>query len=171
MCSLLNSPFLADPDMVPRVDAAARDSSLAYSAEEGPPHVGEQDSLAPPSRLVSCMAPQRVSRDLPETVLNTIAEARTPSTRRLHALKWSVFTGWCSAQNLDPYSCEVPLVLSFLQQLLDAGRTPSTLKVYPAATAAFHAPVAGQSLGKSNLIVRFLKGARRLNQFIFLQFI
>ncbi|CAM4491588.1 unnamed protein product [Leuciscus chuanchicus] len=53
-----NSPSLADPSIVPRVDAAARDSS---TAEEGPPHAGEQDSLAPPSRLVGppCMAPQQ----------------------------------------------------------------------------------------------------------------
>ncbi|MGL5392366.1 MAG: hypothetical protein ACRDA8_13510, partial [Shewanella sp.] len=39
----------------------------------------------------------------------------------------------------------------------------STLKVYVAAIAAFHAHVAGQSLGRSDLIVRFLRGARRLN--------
>lgn len=61
------------------------------------------------------------------------------------------------------FECEVPLVLSFLRELLDAGCTPSTLKVYVAAITAFHAPVAGQSLGRNDLVVRFLKGARRLN--------
>ena len=46
---------------------------------------------------------------------------------------------------------------------MDAGRSPSTLKVYVAAIAAHHAPVAGQSLGRNDLVLWFLKGARRLN--------
>ena len=79
-------------------------------------------------------------------VLKTITEARAPSTRRLYAKKWVVFSGWCAARSLDPYSCEVLSVLAFLQELLDAGHIPSTLKVYVAAITASHAPVAGQSL-------------------------
>lgn len=44
-------------------------------------------------------------------------------------------------------------MITFLQELLDNGRAPSTLKVYVAA---------GQSIGRNDLI-KFLKGARRLN--------
>ena len=98
-----------------------------------------------------------------EKALNTITEARAPSTRRLYALKWSAFTGWCAARDLDPYSCDVPSVLSFLQELMETGRTPSTLKVYVVAIAPFHAHVAGQYLGRNDMVVRFLKGIRRLN--------
>ncbi len=58
---------------------------------------------------------------------------------------------------------ELAVVLSFLQELLDKGRSHSTLKVFVAAIAAFHAPIAGQSVGRDNSVVRFLKGARRLN--------
>ena len=38
-----------------------------------------------------------------------------------------------------------------------------SLKVYVAAIAAFTKPVNGQSLGKNDLVIRFLRGARRLN--------
>ncbi len=55
------------------------------------------------------------------------------------------------------------MVLSFLQELLDKGCSHSTLKVFVAAIAAFHAPIAGQSVGRDNSVVRFLKGGRRLN--------
>ncbi|XP_067283795.1 uncharacterized protein [Pseudorasbora parva] len=48
--------------------------------------------------------------------------------------------------------------LAFLQELLDAGRSPSTLKVYVAAIAANHAQIAGHSLGKSELIAPRLVG-------------
>ncbi len=97
------------------------------------------------------------------SVLNTISEARAPSTRRLYALKWSVFSTWCLNRGENPSTSELAVVLSFLQELLDKGRSHSTLKVFVAAIAAVHAPIAGQSLGRDNSVVRFLKGARRLN--------
>ncbi len=55
------------------------------------------------------------------------------------------------------------MVLSFLQVLLDKGCSHSTLRVFVAAIAAFHAPIAGQSVGRDNSVVHFLKGAKRLN--------
>ena len=96
-------------------------------------------------------------------MLNTITQARAPSTRRLYASKWSVFSSWCTARGLSPLDCEVTEVLSFLQELLDKGRSPSTLKVYVAAIAACSTATPGQSLGRNDLVIRFLRGARRLN--------
>ncbi len=57
----------------------------------------------------------------------------------------------------------IGVVLSFLQERLERRLSPSTLKVYVAAITAHHDAVDGRSLGKHNLIVRFLKGARRMN--------
>ncbi len=99
----------------------------------------------------------------PRASVNTISEARAPSTRRLYALKWSVFSTWCLNRGENPSTSELAVVLSFLQELLDKGRSHSTLKVFVAAIAAFHDPIAGQSVGRDNSVVRFLKGARRLN--------
>ncbi len=49
---------------------------------------------------------------------------------------------------------------AFLQDGLERRLSPSTLKVY---VAAHHDAVDGKSLGKHNLVIRFLRGARRLN--------
>ncbi len=51
----------------------------------------------------------------------------------------------------------------FLQERLEHRLSPSTLKAYVAAIAAHHIAVDGRSLGKHNLIVSFLRGARRSN--------
>ncbi len=59
--------------------------------------------------------------------------------------------------------CNISLILSFLQELLEKSCSPSTLKVYVAAIAASHAPIDGQSVGMNNLVFRSLKGSRRLN--------
>ncbi len=54
-------------------------------------------------------------------------------------------------------------MLYFLQEGLERRLSPSTLKVYVAAIAAHHDAVDGRSLGKHDLVVRFLRGVRRLN--------
>ncbi|KAI2655537.1 ORF V: Enzymatic polyprotein [Labeo rohita] len=148
---------------------ALRDSpSLVGAPEEGPSFSGDGHNLAPASQPLepTCVASGRDSADLtclPQAVINTIIQATAPSTRQAYALKWGLFADWCSSHREDPQRCSVGVVLSFLQEKLERRLSPSTLKVYVAAIAAYHDAVDGLSLGKHHLIVRFLRGARRLN--------
>ncbi len=61
-----------------------------------------------------------------------------------------------------PVNCPVGTVLEFLQARLSAGLIHSTLKVYVAAIAAYHAPLGGQSMVRHPLVTCFLRGALRL---------
>ncbi len=58
--------------------------------ETGPPLSSERHDMASTARVMSpaCVAARREPFVLPEHVLNTMAEARAPSTRRLYILKW-----------------------------------------------------------------------------------
>ncbi len=161
----IGGPLVEEPTLVVRADSATDSSPLARAPETGSPLSGERNNMAPSTRAVGSLhlAAQREPTGLPERVLNTISEARAPSTRCLYALKWSVFSTWCLNLGENPSTSELAVVLSFLQELLDKGRSHSTLKMFVAAIAAFHAPIAGQSVGRDNSVVRFLKGARRLN--------
>lgn len=125
--------------MVPRVDSAAHSSPMGdpqHNPEERPPFPGERDDLA---TLSQTMGP-------PARVLNTICEARAPSTRRLYALgvqpciMWSTTGTFISprATRCRPYPIHAP-----------------------SAQGAWKGSCC-QSLGKSDMIVR-LRGARRLN--------
>ncbi len=100
---------------------------------------------------------------LPRRLVETIIQARAPTTRQTYALKWSLFMNWCPSRREDPRRCMIGVVLSFLQERLELRLSPYTLKVYVAAIAAHHDAVDGRSLGKHDLIVSFLKGARRMN--------
>ncbi len=159
---------LAHPDLASRTHFLRDSTSLAHSSEEGPPFSGSRHHMAPASRSMEppCVAPGRDAADLsglPPAVVETIIQARAPSTRQTYALKWSLFATWCSSRREDPRRCMIGVVLSFLQERLERRLSPSTLKVYVAAIAAHHDAVDGRSLGKHDLIVRFLKGARRMN--------
>ncbi|CAM4697424.1 unnamed protein product [Leuciscus chuanchicus] len=50
--------------------------------------------------------------DVLQIVLNTIAEARALSARRLYALEWKVFSTWCAAKNMSPDTCSIPTSLN-----------------------------------------------------------
>ncbi len=104
----------------------------------------------------------RLTQERAQSAL-TIASAWAPSTRRAYTLKWNLFVEWCSSHQEDPQRCSIRAVLSFLQQGLERRLSPSTLKVYVATISTHHDPVEGKSVGKHNLVVRFLRGARRLN--------
>ncbi len=100
---------------------------------------------------------------LPPAVVETITKARAPSKRQTYALKWSLFANWYSSRREDPRRFKIGVVLSFLQERLERRLSLSTLKLYVAAIVAHHDAVDGWSLGKHDLIMRFLKGARRMN--------
>ncbi len=156
---------LAHPDLFSRTHFPRDSTSLAHSSEKGPPLSGARHHMAPASRSMEppCVAPGRDAADLsglPPAVVETIIQARAPSTRQTYALKWSLFATWCSSRREDPRRCTIGVVLSFLQERLERRLSPSTLKVYVAAIAAHHDAVDGRSLGKHDLIVRFLKASR-----------
>ncbi len=124
--------------------------------------------MAPASRSMEppCVAPGRDAADssgLPPAVIETIIQAGALSTRQTYTLKWSLFVTWCSSRREDPRRFTIGVVLSFLQERLACRLSPSTLKVYVAAIAAHHDAVDDRSPGKHDLIMRFLKGARRMN--------
>ncbi|KAL0201654.1 hypothetical protein M9458_004841, partial [Cirrhinus mrigala] len=88
---------------------------------------------------------------------------RVGVTPECRLLRWGLFADWCSSCHEDPQRCSIGVVLSFLQEKLERRLSPSTLKIYVAAIAAYHDAVDGLSLGRHHLIIRFLRGARRLN--------
>ncbi len=165
---LLVEPYWPNRTVVSRTDASRDSPSLANSSEEGSTFSERGHPLAPVPRLVE--SPRIVlGRDaevlsgLPPAVVNTITSARALSTRQAYRLKWNLFVNWCSPRREDPRRCPIAVVLSFLQDGLERRLSPSTLKVYVAAIAAHHDAVDGKSLGKHDLVIRFLRGARRLN--------
>ncbi len=165
---LVSGSILAQQDLVPGTHAPRDSPSLANSSEEGSAFSETGHPMAPAPGPVETprMVPgwdAEVLADLPQEVALTITSAREPSTRRAYTLKWNLFVEWCSSHQEDPRRCSIRAVLSFLQQGLERRLSPSTLKVYVAAISAYHDPVEGKSVGKHNLVVRFLRGARRLN--------
>ncbi len=145
-----NSPPLEEPTVGVGVIRSAESSPVADPLEMGSPLSSVRHDMASTARVMGppCVAARREPFVLPERILNTMAEARSPSTRRLYTLKWYIFSAWCQDCDLEPVTSDVSVVLSFLQGMLDEQRSSSTIKVYVAAIAAFHTPIAGRSVGR-----------------------
>ncbi|KAI2645466.1 Transposon Ty3-G Gag-Pol polyprotein [Labeo rohita] len=162
-----SSPVLAGPSMVLGPDFSPRRLSLGDSRQERSPLTGRGLHFSPPAGAVEALGvasegAHLLASGLSTEVVETILQSRAPSTRKLYALKWKLFTSWCGRRQQDPVNCPVGSVLEFLQDRLSAGLTHSTLKVYVAAIAAYHAPLGGLSVGRNPLVTRFLRGALRL---------
>ncbi|KAI2647055.1 putative rhizopine catabolism regulatory protein MocR [Labeo rohita] len=162
-----SSPVLARPSMVLGPDFSPRRLSLGDSRQEGSPLTGRGFNSSPPAGAVEAVGvasegAHLLASSLSTEVVETILHSRAPSTRKLYALKWKLFTSWCGRHQQDPVNCPVGSVLEFLQDRLSAGLSHSTLKVYVAAIAAYHSPLGGLSVGKDPLVTRFLRGALRL---------
>ncbi|KAI2653807.1 enzymatic polyprotein [Labeo rohita] len=161
-----SSPVLAGPSMVLGPDFSPRRLSLGDSRQERSPLTGRGFHSSPPAGAVEALGvasegAHLLASGLSTEVVETILQSRAPSTRKLYALKWKLFTSWCGRYQQDPVNCPVGSVMEFLQDRLSAGLTHSTLKVYVAAIAAYHAPLGGLSVGKNPLVTRFLRGALR----------
>ncbi len=157
-----NSPPLEEPTVGVRIIPAAHGSPVANPPETGPPFSSGRHDMASTARVMgpACVAARWEPFSLPERVLSTMAEARAPSTRCLYALKWSIFSAWCQDRDVEPVTSDVSVVLSFLQEMLDKQRSSFTIKV---SIAAFHAPIAGHSVGRDSVVIKSLRGARRMN--------
>ncbi len=140
-----------DPCVVPGQVPLAESSLYSWASQYGSRHPVE----CPPEGA------QLIASGLSTEVAETILQFRAPSTRKLYALKWKLFTSWCGDRQLDPVNCPIGTVMEFLQARFSAGLTHSTLRVYVAAIAAYHAPLGGQSVGKDPLVAHFLHGVMR----------
>ncbi len=165
--AVASSPVLVGPSMVLGPDFSPRRLPMGDSSQERSPLTRGGYDLSPPPGVMEAVgvAPegaQLIASGLSTEVVETILQSRAPSTRKLYGLKWRLFTSWCGDHQLDPVNCPIGTVLEFLQARFSAGLSHSTLRVYVAAIAFYHAPVGGQSVGKDPLIIRFLRGVLRL---------
>ncbi|KAL0158003.1 hypothetical protein M9458_046079, partial [Cirrhinus mrigala] len=165
--SSFSSPVLAGPSMVLGPGFPPRRLSMGDSRQEGPPLASGRHHPSPSPGVVEVVGvasegAHLVASGLSTEVVETILQSRAPSTRKLYALKWKLFTSWCGDHQQDPVNCPVGTVLEFLQDRFSAGLAHSTLKVYVAAIAAYHALLGGSSVGRNPLVTGFLHGALRL---------
>lgn len=93
---------------------------------------GARQHLAPrtPDHEASCLTLERqrlCTLGLDKEVVDTL---RAPSTQRQYSSKWKVFRDWCRTKREDPFTCNILVILSFLQHLVALGRLESTLRGY-----------------------------------------
>ena len=100
---------------------------------------------------------------LPPNVVETIQGARAGSTRKQYDIAWKVFERWCAGRpgQVVPFQASVATVLTFLQDLLDKGKSHSTVKVNLAAISACHVGFGDKALSEAPLVRKFMRGARK----------
>ncbi|XP_075139771.1 N-acylethanolamine-hydrolyzing acid amidase-like [Leptodactylus fuscus] len=96
--------------------------------------------------------------ELSSAVRNTIAHSRAPATNQAYLRVFNTFKSWCRDKGLMTIHPSTQCLLEFLQDGLDKGLTPATLKVQVSALSA----CLNRRLSQDVVTSRFLKGATRL---------
>ncbi|XP_078522268.1 uncharacterized protein LOC144791469 [Lissotriton helveticus] len=99
---------------------------------------------------------------LPENTLRVLREARRPSTRKCYGEKWKRFTQWCCKKPLQRRLTKESTVLRYLTHLIKAKLSSSSLRVHLAAIVAYTRGETGRSFFTSQVVKRFLEGAKRI---------
>lgn len=73
------------------------------------------------------MASELLPEELEKAVMQTISNARGPSTLTTFNHKWRELSEWCQSRRQDPSTCSIHLGLCFLLLLLDLVRASSTI--------------------------------------------
>ncbi len=156
-------PAVARQSMVHRFNVPSWRASSGAPRQEGPSVSSRGLDICGQTVSLASEGAHLIDSGFSTDVVETILHSRAPSMRKLYALKWKVFTSWCSDRKLDPVNCSVGTVLEFLQDRFTAGLTLSTLKVNVVVISAYHIPFGGMSLGRDPLLSRFLRGTLRLS--------
>ncbi|MGH0145394.1 UNVERIFIED_CONTAM: hypothetical protein FKN15_004685 [Acipenser sinensis] len=104
------------------------------------------------------LAPERLHLSrlgLSNRVIDTLQNTRAVSTHSQYGYKWGVFQTWCLPRGFDSTPCPMAVILQFLQNLFDKGKSPSALKVYLAAISACHVKI-DSSLPGGTIFERWL---------------
>ncbi len=119
-----------------------RINKFVFGADTRPVKAPKQ----PPAVIVGKMKHKHFQKKS-KIPLPSLKSALPPCSQSLEFIQ-PVFSTWCLDRCENPSTSELPVV----------GCSPSTLKVLVAARVAFYAPIAGQSVGRDNSVVRFLRG-------------
>lgn len=96
---------------------------------------------------------------LSTSVAATILSSRRDSTVRIYNHTWKFFDKWCAARGMDPLLADHRAILEFLQDGLDKGLKPATLRRQVAALDSVLSILSSVTFSRHPLIGKFLKGA------------
>ena len=116
-------------------------------------------TIPPPAPRRMAYLQQRFNAaGLSPQVVRLLSSSWRSSTNAAYASAWEQWLGWCSQRSVDPVRPSLAMVLQFLADSFEDGRSYSTLNVYRSAMSATLPELDGAPIGQHPLVVRLLRG-------------
>ncbi|XP_065185960.1 uncharacterized protein LOC135816787 [Sycon ciliatum] len=116
-------------------------------------------TIPPPAPRRMAYLQQRFNAaGLSPQVVRLLSSSWRSSTNAAYASAWEQWLGWCSQRSVDPVCPSLAMVLQFLADSFEDGRSYSTLNVYRSAMSATLPELDGAPIGQHPLVVRLLRG-------------
>ncbi|XP_068101601.1 uncharacterized protein [Hyperolius riggenbachi] len=151
-------PPLAKTGMVLKDSSTVSTGTVISTSQDGPFESGKTFAPEPPDVCPSGLALERESlrlRGFSERVISTLVDCRKLTTRKIYCKIYRVFASWKKKKGIKETT--LPIILDFLQDGVDLGLAPSTLRVQIAALSFF----LNFKLAKEQAVIDFLKAVSR----------
>ncbi|XP_040297230.1 uncharacterized protein LOC121008634 [Bufo bufo] len=155
-----DNPLLAQEKLVLPLESPQRGSSSPSTSKAGPSKSGTYFSPRPENTKVNSLDSEEsnlLNFGLSKKVVNTLLLSRKQSTNDKYQKIWKKFADW-SGTSFNQFRANISLILDFLQEGLDLGLSPNTLRVQVSALGALY----NTKLTEHPWISRFLKAADRI---------
>ncbi|XP_044158575.1 uncharacterized protein LOC122944410 [Bufo gargarizans] len=155
-----DNALLAQERLVFSIKSPQHRSPSPSTSEAGPSKSGTHYSPRPENTNVKSLdsvESNLLKQGLSKKVVNTLLLSRKQSTNDKYLKIWGQFADW-SGTSFNQFRANIPLILEFLQEGLDLGLSPNTLRVQVSALGALY----NTKLTVHPWISRFLKAADRI---------
>ncbi|XP_056392974.1 uncharacterized protein LOC130285518 [Hyla sarda] len=150
------SPSPGDVHRLSPIDSLR--TSASHESDRGTPPVDPGRQASTP-RVVGFGVPDAGS-DLSQSARDLLALAWAPGTRSAYRSAWYLWVRWCDQRQVDPIQAPVPIIVNYMADAFEAGKSYSSLNVYRSAISAYHCPVDSLPVGKHPLVCRLLRGVK-----------
>ena len=159
--SCVDSPSLAQPNMVPTIVEQHCGPSYSSSTHTGYPvqprraKPSDGEGRSPSFSRLACLRRSFQAEGLSDEVVDIIRKSWRFSTESAYSSAWKRWDSWCLERHLDP-----PLrdVLEFLCEQFRSGKQYRTINTIRSAISMTHSEIDGTRVGQHPLVSRFLKG-------------
>ncbi|XP_066448359.1 uncharacterized protein [Eleutherodactylus coqui] len=156
-----SDPLLAEKKLVRSSDNTERPGPSHLPYLDGSSIAGATEPPQPRQTPFNGMALEESSlrkKGFSEKVVETLMSSRKKTTHLIYQKVWRKFSSWRQGRDRGDSIPDTPLILEFLQEGLEMGLSPSTLKVQVSALSA----ICDTKFADDRWVHRFLTAAARL---------
>jgi integrase len=119
------------------------------------PPIGDEQQ--PDTRRLEVVWNRLKHQGVSENVWNIIRNGSRKTTDKVYQSAWRIWVRWCHQRGANPVRSDIAVILNFLADLFESGRSYSSINVHRSMLSSTLDPVGGIPVGQHQVVVKLLQ--------------